>query len=103
MTPSDKYNMKETNKWTDLGVKEKLAVTSAIIAFLAGWILTGLAAFVPLLISEQGVLWVLGQALIYTASVFGVSAYFGSESRKLKQDVQRMMDEERRKIEESEE
>lgn len=95
--------MKETNKWTDLGIKEKLAVTSAIIAFLAGWLLTGLAAFVPLLISEQGVLWVLGQALIYTASVFGVSAYFGSESRRLKQDVQRMMDEERKKIEESEE
>ena len=42
-------------KWVDLSIKEKLAIGSACLAFLAGWILTGIAAFVPILLSEQGV------------------------------------------------
>lgn len=79
--------MKQT--WKDLSIKEKLAVGSACLAFLAGWILTGLAAFVPILLSEQGVLWILGQSLIYSASVFGVSMYFKAEAVQMKNDMQR--------------
>ena len=75
--------------WKDLSIKEKLAVGSACLAFLAGWILTGLAAFVPILLSEQGVLWILGQSLIYSASVFGVSMYFKAEAVQMKNDMQR--------------
>jgi hypothetical protein len=54
--------------------------------------ITGLAAFVPLLISEQGVLWILGQSLVYTASVFGVSAYFRSEAVQLRRDMDRHLE-----------
>ena len=79
--------MKTTFK--DLNIKEKLAIGSACVAFTLGWLITGLAAFVPLLISEQGVLWILGQSLVYTASVFGVSAYFRSEAVQLRRDVDR--------------
>lgn len=78
--------------WKDLGIKEKLAMTSACLAFMAGWVLTGLACFVPLLISEQGILWILGQSLIYTASVFGISAYFKSETVQMKNDVARHLE-----------
>ena len=77
--------------WKDLNIKDKLAIVSACIAFTAGWTLTCLAAFVPLLISEQGVLWILGQALIYSASVFGLGMYFKSETVQMKQDVRRYM------------
>lgn len=90
--------MKES-KWADLGIKEKLAILTAIIAFCLGWSITAIAAFIPLYISEQGVLFILGQALVYTASVFGVSAYFTSESRRMRSDLRQMMDDERRKIE----
>jgi len=83
----DLIEMKTT--WNDLGVKEKLAIGSACAAFALGWIITALAAFVPLLISEQGVLWILGQSLVYTASVFGVSAYFKSEAVQLRRDMNR--------------
>ena len=79
--------MKTTFK--DLNIKEKLAIISACIAFLAGWTLTGIAAFVPILLSEQGVLWILGQALIYSASVFGLGMYFKAESVQMKQDINR--------------
>ena len=78
--------------WNDLGIKEKLAIGSACGAFALGWLITGLAAFVPLLISEQGVLWILGQSLVYTASVFGVSAYFKSEAVQLRRDMNRHLE-----------
>lgn len=79
-------------KWIDLGIKERLAITSACIAFIAGWTLTGIAAFVPLLLSEQSVLWILGQSLIYSASVFGIAAYFKSETIQLKENVDRHLE-----------
>lgn len=79
-------------KWVDLSIKEKLAIGSACLAFLAGWTLTGIAAFVPILLSEQGVLWILGQSLIYAASVFGVSLYFKAESVQMKRDIERYFD-----------
>ncbi len=79
-------------KWIDLGVKEKLAITSACVAFTCGWVLTAIAAFVPLLLSEQSVLWILGQSLIYSASVFGIAAYFKSETIQLREDVDRHLE-----------
>ena len=82
--------------WSDLNIKEKLAIGSACVAFALGWFITGIAAFVPLLISEQGVLWILGQSLVYTASVFGVSAYFKSETVQMKRDMQDFMNEKER-------
>lgn len=78
--------------WNDLNIKEKLSIASACLAFIAGWTLTGIAAFVPILLSEQGVLWILGQALIYSASVFGVALYFKAESVQMKHDIDRHLE-----------
>ena len=78
--------------WSDLNIKEKLSIASACLAFIAGWTLTGIAAFVPILLSEQGVLWILGQALIYSASVFGVALYFKAESVQMKHDIDRHLE-----------
>lgn len=74
-------------KFEDLNIKEKLAIVSACVAFVCGWLLTGIAAFVPLLLSEQSILWILGQSLTYASAVFGVSMYFSAESRQMKQDI----------------
>ena len=82
----------KNNKWSDLGIKDKLAIGSACVAFALGWAITGLAAFIPLLISEQGVLWILGQSLVYTASVFGVSMYFKSETIQLRHDIDKHLE-----------
>ena len=73
--------------WKDLNIKEKLAIISACLAFIAGWTLTGIAAFVPLLLSEQSILFILGQAMTYSAAVFGVSMYFNAESVKMKKEI----------------
>lgn len=82
--------------WKDLNIKEKLAITSACIGFIAGWTLTGIAAFVPLLLSEQGVLWILAQSLTYASAVFGVSMYFNAESRQMKRDLKHYFSEHER-------
>lgn len=74
-------------KFSDLNIKEKLAIISACAAFICGWVLTGIAAFVPLLLSEQSILWILGQAMTYAAAVFGVSMYFNAETRQMKHDI----------------
>ena len=71
----------------DLNIKKKLAIISACAAFTLGWLLTGIAAFVPLLLSEQSILWILGQAMTYSAAVFGVSMYFNAETRLMKQNI----------------
>lgn len=76
----------------DLNIKEKLAIISACIAFLCGWTLTGIAAFVPLLLSEQSILWILGQGMTYAAAVFGVSMYFNAEARIMKHDINKHME-----------
>lgn len=84
------------NKWSDLSIKEKLAIGSACFAFIAGWTLTGIAAFVPILLSEQATLWILGQSLVYAASVFGVSLYFKAETVQMKHDMERYFDKKER-------
>ena len=83
-------------KWNDLNIKDKLAIISACVAFTVGWTLTALAAFVPLLLSEQGILWILGQSLVYSASVFGLGMYFKSESVQMKHDMERYFDKKER-------
>jgi len=88
--------MKQT--FNDLNIKEKLAIISACGAFIMGWTLTGIAAFVPILLSEQGVLWILGQSLVYSASIFGVAAYFKAESVQMKKDINRHLENTERMI-----
>lgn len=96
-----KKEMKIT--WNDLNVKEKLAITSACIGFIAGWTLTGIAAFVPLLLSEQGILWILAQSLTYASAVFGVSMYFTAETRQMRRDLKDYFNDERKKLQINEE
>ena len=85
-----KQNFKELN------IKTKLAIISACSAFILGWVLTLIAAFVPLLLSEQSILWILGQSLTYSGAVFGVSLYFKSESTAMKRDMEEYFNEQQR-------
>ena len=82
-----------TQTWKTLSIKDKIAIISAIIAFILGWGLS-IAGFVITPIGEvaDSVLWILGQALIYAASVFGVSSYFNAESVKLRDDMNKHLE-----------
>lgn len=68
-----------------LDIKTKFAIGSAVVAFLAGWGLTIAGFFItPKGEVHDSVLWILGQALVYAASVLGVGMYISSEMTKLR-------------------
>jgi hypothetical protein len=85
--------MKNIEVYEKCTIKQKVAMISGIIAFLLGWGLT-IAGFCIPPIGEiaDSVLWVLGQSLIYTGSVLGLTQYFSAESVKLRHDVDRHME-----------
>lgn len=87
-------------KWRNLDIKNKLAIITAIIAFFAGWALS-IAGFIvpPVGAVSDSVLWILGQGLLYAASVFGVAMYVGGEVKRMKGEVRNYM----RQTEEKEE
>ena len=78
-----------------MDIKQKTAYVTAIIAFVLGWFLVIAGFYMP----PEGevsdsVLWILGQALIYTASVLGVTMYFNSQMVKLRAETRRYIKEE---------
>ena len=88
-------------KWCKLPIKQKIAIISAIAAFILGWALTVYGFILPP-VGEiaDSVLWVLGQSLIYSSSVFGITQYFTSETNRMKRDIKDYInDEERRRDE----
>lgn len=85
--------MKNIDVYEKCTLKQKVAMLSGIVAFLLGWGLT-IAGFCIPPVGEiaDSVLWVLGQALIYTGSVLGLTQYFSAESVKLRHDVDRHLE-----------
>lgn len=79
--------------WTTLNIKEQIAIISACAAFVLGWAMSIGAFFVPP-VGEvaDSILWILGQALLYSSAVFGVSAYFRSEAVQLRRDMDRHLE-----------
>ena len=78
-----------------MDIKQKTAYVTAIVAFVLGWFLVIAGFYMP----PEGevsdsVLWILGQALIYTASVLGVTMYFNSQMVKFKAETRRYIKEE---------
>lgn len=75
-------------RWVNLSIKEKIAIISAIVAFTLGWVMSILGFWIPP-VGEvaDSILWILGQSLVYAASVFGVTSYFSSETVRMKADI----------------
>lgn len=80
------------DKWKDLDIKNKVAIITAIAAFVVGWGLTIAGFWVPP-VGEvaDSILWILGQALLYAASVLGIGMYVGGEVRRMKTEINRYM------------
>lgn len=78
-----------------MDIKQKTAYVTAIVAFIAGWGLTIAGFIVPPTGEVSGsVLAVLGEAMVYAASVFGVTMYFSHEMAKFRHDTRKYIDEE---------
>ena len=84
-----------------MDTKSKYAIGTAIVAFAIGFGLTIAGFFTPPKGEvHDSVLWILGQALIYTASVLGIGMYFNSKTTELNQRIVEMKDEARRLVRE---
>ena len=72
---------------------DRAAMTTAIIAFIIGWGMTIAGFIVPPMGEVSGsVLAVLGEAMVYAASVFGVGLYFKNQMAKFRHDARRYID-----------
>ena len=76
--------------WKSIDIKQKFAIVTAVLAFVVGWGLT-IAGFISPPQGEvaDSVLWILGQALVYTASVLGIGMYFNNQMVKFRADTRR--------------
>ena len=75
-----------------MNTKQRIAYCTAIIAFICGWGLTIAGFIVPPQGEVSGsVLAVLGEAMVYTASVLGITLYFSNEMLKFKRDTRKYL------------
>ena len=91
-------SLKEILKWGELDIKTRLAYVTAIIAFTLGWGLTVAGFVIGAGVVSDSVLWILGQSLVYTASIFGVGMYVTGEVRGMKRNIRRFIREEERAV-----
>lgn len=74
--------------------RETAAYITAIISFVCGWGLTIAGFCVPPTGEVSGsVLAVLGEAMVYAASVFGVTMYFRNQMEQFKADTRQYINE----------
>lgn len=74
-------------------VHDKAAMVTAVVAFIIGWGLTIAGFIVPPTGEVSGsVLAVLGEAMVYAASVFGVGMYFKNQMAKFRSDTRRYLE-----------
>ena len=75
-----------------MNTKQRIAYWTAIISFVCGWGLTIAGFIVPPSGEVSGsVLAVLGEAMVYTASVLGITLYFSNEMLKFKRDTRKYL------------
>lgn len=84
----------KTYKWMDLCIKDKVAYATALASFVLGWVLIGVAFVVaPLGQVDASVISIFGMALVYTASILGVSLYwsgkFNDFSRRVQSEIEK--------------
>ena len=73
-----------------MDTKQRTAYITAVVAFAVGWFLV-VAGFYAEPVGEisGSVLAVLGEAMVYAASVFGVGMYFNHRLEQLRMDTRR--------------
>lgn len=86
----------ENNKWQNLGVKDKIQYSIAVLLVVSGIV----AAFISIIFNEYniatGVLIYIAQAFVTSGGILGVSIYFKSKlgefDTRQKQELGQMLD-----------
>lgn len=85
--------------WSELDLKTRIAYITAIVAFIIGWGLT-IAGFClpPVAEVADSILWILGQGLLYAASVLGIGMYVSGSMNGMKRAIGKFMAEEQMRM-----
>lgn len=80
-------------KWSELGVKDKIAYSTAVACFSLGWLLV-IAGFIapPLGEVTPSVISIFGASLTYTGTILGIGLKFHSDLIKFKQQIREEID-----------
>ena len=85
-------------QWSNLSAKTKVAYVTALVAFTIGWGLAIAGFILGAGVVSDSVLWILGQSLVYAASVFGVGMYVTASVTNMKKSIARFMVDEKRLV-----
>lgn len=82
--------------WHELSFRAKVAVLTAIFAFIAGFGMVYLSFLTPPLgeMTDEA-LYVLGQSLIYSGSILGLTNYFSLETKRLRKELFEFVEEQK--------
>lgn len=89
---------KFSEQWSQLEIKTKIAYITALVAFTIGWGLAIAGFIIGAGVVSDSVLWILGQSLIYAASVFGVGMYVTGSVKNMKKAIRMFMQSEDQKF-----
>lgn len=74
-------------------LKTNAPITFAWICFILGWVLVILAFFTPPMGTvDQSILWIFGQALIFTGSAIGLDLSYNNKLNNFKHEMKRDFD-----------
>lgn len=79
--------MKQSEKWSMLGIKDQIQYITAVILILSGVIIAFLSFFLNSFNIATGVLIYIAQAFVAGGSIFGVSIYFKTKLGEFKSDA----------------
>lgn len=75
-------------EWCNMGIKDTILYSLAVISFFAGFALLFLSFFTPPKgIIDNSVIFVSGEALVFTATVLGIGQHYKHELNKFKARV----------------
>lgn len=75
-------------EWCNMGIKDTILYSLAVISFFAGFALLFLSFFTPPEgVIDNSVIFVSGEALVFTATVLGIGQHYKHELNKFKARV----------------
>lgn len=77
----------------ELDTKEKIQYATAIVMVVSAVVLAFICFFLNHYKIEDSVLWYIAQALVYAASIFGISLAIKTKFGKIENDVKKYVDE----------
>ena len=80
-----------SEKWKELGIKDKIQYIIAVVLFISGIALAFLNFAISLTVATGSLIYI-SEAFITGAGIFGVSIYFKSKLGEFRNDVEEIVD-----------